>query len=179
VLVQDDLDLVVAPDDVRDILVGNEVEVDILPGLPHGLQHNFDVVLLTGTLTHVNAQVYVLIKPMLRHSWKLNPSTLGSTVKPTPSEMAFQCLSFMPSFLKATIRGRLGLNLSISTLTLSPTATICARFFSLKTLITAASDLIDYYTNFSAELASSRSKGWFSHLSISVYQRLTMCHRVL
>jgi hypothetical protein len=84
VLVQDDLDLVVAPDDVRDVLVGNEVEVDILPGLPHGLQHNFDVVLLTGTLTHVNAQVYVFDQTHVEAFLEIEPFNIGINRKANP-----------------------------------------------------------------------------------------------
>lgn len=59
-LIKCNLNLIVASYDVGDAFVGSQVEIDILPCLPHALEHHLNVVLLTGSLAYINAQLNVL-----------------------------------------------------------------------------------------------------------------------
>lgn len=117
--------------------------------------------------------------PIFRHSWKLKPSTSGLTSKPTESEIAFQCLYFIPFFLKATIKGRLGLNFYNYCFTFYETATIWCKALSLNRRLIPAIDLEDYSTNLSIPSASSSSKGWVIQRSIPLYHLFVIVQSVL
>ena len=75
------------------------------------------------------------IKPRSMMLWKVN-SSVDFTSNSTVFESCSQCLSFIPSFLRAIVRGRYGLYLSRFTLTVSPFFKITGMSFSLKNLIT-------------------------------------------
>lgn len=74
-------------------------------------------------------------KSISKQLLNVNPSN-GFTSNPTFSEIAFQCLSFMPSVLRARANGTDGLNSSTSPLIYSAILRIPGSSLSLKSLIT-------------------------------------------
>ena len=70
-------------------------------------------------------------KPRSMMLWKVN-SSVGLTSNSTAFESCSQCLSFIPSFLRAIARGRYGLYLSRSTLIVFPIFKITGMTFFSK-----------------------------------------------
>lgn len=89
VLVQHDLDLIVASNDVGDVLVRDQVEAYVLPGLPHCLEHHLDVVLLAGTFAHVHAQIHILDQSHIETLLEVEPIDCGIHREPNPIGYGF------------------------------------------------------------------------------------------
>lgn len=118
-------------------------------------------------------------RPSFRTVLNVNSGSFGLISCPMSFDTSAQCLSFMPSFLRATIKGSFGLNSSMLFLTASPIEAMCGMDLSLKYLFALIILLKLSSTNFSAALASMVSNWLFIQTLMSVYQRCTIDHKVL
>jgi hypothetical protein len=120
-----------------------------------------------------------LMRPKFRIFLKVKPYSSGLIFSWANLDTSAQCLSFMPSFRRETIKGRFGLNLSIYCLTFSPMATIWLIERSLKYLLAVIMLLKLSSTNFYAAFASIWLNWLSIQISISVYHLFTIDQRVL
>ena len=103
----------------------------------------------------------------------------GFTSLPVLSLIFYQCLSFIPYFLNATIKGTFGLNSSNYALTYSDIFKIYGISFSLNYRDVYIKTLIESSTNFSAAEATKSSQLLFSHYSTFFAQYEAISHKLL